>query len=57
MIAVYLYLSATIIVTTLCYLAQEEWERPELVKPINRYGMVVSILLPLVSFWLLVILI
>ncbi len=57
MIAVYLYLSATIVVTTLCYLAQEEWGRPELVKPINRYGMVVSVMLPLVTLWLLVTLI
>ncbi|MDO9324021.1 MAG: hypothetical protein Q7T80_03590 [Methanoregula sp.] len=54
MIAVYIFLAATIVVTTLCYLAQRSWERPELVKPINLYGMVVSILLPFISFWLLV---
>ena len=54
MIAVYLFLSATIIVTTLCYLAQRKWKRPGLVEPINRYGLVVSILLPIVSFLLLV---
>ena len=54
MIAVYLFLAATIVVTTLCYLAQRKWERPELVKPINRYGMGVSIMLPIVLFWLLV---
>jgi predicted membrane protein len=54
MIAVYLFLAATIVVTTLCYLALVMWKRPELVKPIDRYGMVVSILLPIVSFWLLV---
>ena len=56
MIAVYLFLAVTIAVTTLCYLAQQQWGRPELVRPINRYGMVVSILLPVVSFWLLQIL-
>jgi hypothetical protein len=54
MIAVYLFLAATIVVTTLCYLALVMWKRPELVKPIDRYGMVVSILLPVISFWLLV---
>jgi hypothetical protein len=53
MIAVYLFLSATIVVTTLCYLAQWQWQRPGLVKYINRYGMVVSILVPIVSFVLL----
>ena len=55
MIAVYLFLSVTIIVTTLCYVAEKQWERPELVKPINRCGMVVTIVLPLVSFWLLLV--
>jgi hypothetical protein len=53
MIGVYLFLAATIVVTTLCYLAQRKWERPELVKPINLYGMVMSILLPVVAFWIL----
>ncbi|WP_424031062.1 hypothetical protein [Methanoregula sp.] len=57
MIAVYLFLAVTVTVTTLCYLAQQQWGRPELVKPINRYGVVVSILLPVVSFWLLLVLI
>ena len=54
MIAVYLFLASTIIVTTLCYLALWDWKRPGLVKPINRYGMVISILVPVVSFCLLV---
>ena len=54
MISVYLFLAATIVVTTLCYLAQWQWQRPGLVKYINRYGMVVSVLVPVVSFWLLV---
>ena len=53
MIAVYLFLAVTVTVTTLCYLAQQQWGRPELVKPINRYGLVVSFILPIVSFWLL----
>jgi hypothetical protein len=56
MIAVYLFLAVTITVTTLCYLAEQQWGRPELVKPINRYGLLVSILLPIGSFWLLLIL-
>jgi hypothetical protein len=54
MVAVYLFLSATIVVTTLCYLAQWQWQRPGLVKYINRYGMVVSIFVPIVSFVLLI---
>lgn len=53
MISVYLFLASTIIVTTLCYLALWDWKRPGLVKPINRYGMVISILVPVVSFCLL----
>ena len=57
MIAVYLFLAVTVMVTTFCYLAEHQWERPELVKLINRYGMGVSILLPVVSFWLLMVLI
>lgn len=57
MIAVYLFLAVTVAITTFCYLAQQQWGRPELVKPINRYGIVVSIVLPVVSFWLLVVLI
>jgi hypothetical protein len=57
MIAVYLFLAVTVTVTTLCYLAQQQWGRPDLVKPINRYGVVVSILLPVVSFWLLLVLV
>ncbi len=57
MIAVYLFLAVTVTVTTLCYLAEHQWERPALVKPINRYGLVVAILLPLVSFWLLLLLV
>ncbi len=56
MIAVYLFLAVTVAVTTICYLAQQQWGRPELVKSINRYGMVASILLPVVAFWLLVVL-
>jgi hypothetical protein len=56
MIAVYLFLAATIVVTTLCYLVQWDWKRPELVKPINRYGMVISILVPVVTLWLLMVL-
>jgi len=53
MIAVYLFLAVTVIVTTLCYLAEQQWGKPELVRPFNRYGMVFSILLPVVVFWLL----
>jgi hypothetical protein len=54
MIAVYLFLAVTITVTTLCYLAQHQWNRAELVRPLNRYGVVVSILLPAILFLLLV---
>ncbi len=57
MIAVYLFLALTLAVTTFCYLAEHQWQRPELVKPINRYGFVVSIIIPVVSFWLLFVLI
>jgi hypothetical protein len=57
MIAVYLFLAVTVATTTICYLAQQQWERPDLVKPINRCGMVASLLIPLVSLWLLVVLI
>jgi len=54
MIAVYLFLATTIVITTLCYLARWDWERPDLVKVINRYGMVLSLIVPLVSFLLFV---
>ena len=57
MIAVYLFLAVTVTVTTLCYLAQQQWGRPELVRPINRYGFVASFILPIVSFWLLMVLV
>ena len=57
MIAVYLFLGVTIFITSLCYVAERQWERAELVKPFNRYGMVLTILLPAVSFWLLLVLI
>ena len=57
MIAVYLFLAVTVTVTTLCYLAQQQWGRPELVRPLNRYGVVVAVILPVVSFWLLLVLI
>ena len=53
MIAVYLFLAITIIVTTLCYLAQHQWEKPDLVQPINRLGAIASILLPLLGFGVL----
>ena len=55
MIAVYLFLAVTVTVTTFCYLAQQQWGRPELVRPVNRYGVVVAIILPLVAFWLLMV--
>ena len=54
MIAVYLFLAVTIMVTTLCYLAQQQWNRPGLVRPLNRYGVVASIVLPVILFLLLV---
>ena len=57
MIAVYLFLAVTIAVTTLCYLAQQQWGRQDLVKPINDFGVVVSIILPVLTFWLLLVLI
>jgi hypothetical protein len=57
MIAVYLFLAVTVTITTFCYLAQQQLERPDLVRPINRYGVVVSLLLPVVSFWLLLVLV
>jgi hypothetical protein len=57
MISVYLFLAVTIVITTLCYVAERQWEKPELVKPFNRYGMVLTIVLPAVSFWLLLVLI
>ena len=52
MIAVYLFMAMTVIITTLCYLALHQWEKPEYVKPINDYGALVSILLPVFSFFL-----
>jgi hypothetical protein len=55
MIAVYVFLAVTIAVTTLCYLAQQQWGKPELVSPINRYGLVLSIILPVVMFWVLLV--
>jgi hypothetical protein len=57
MIAVYLFLAVTVTVTTFCYLAQQQWGRPELVKPINRWGVVLSLVLPVVAFWLLMVLV
>ena len=53
MIAVYVFLAVTVAVTTLCYLAQQQWERKDLVKPINEYGVVVALVLPVLTFWLL----
>ncbi len=53
MIGVYLFLAITIIITTLCYLSQQQWGKPDLVKPLNRYGMILSIVLPIATFWLL----
>ena len=52
MIAVYLFLAITIIVTSLCYMAQHQWERPDLVQRINRFGAIASILLPVITFGL-----
>jgi hypothetical protein len=43
----------TVIITTLCYLALHQWEKPEYVKPINNYGAIVSIILPVFVFFLL----
>ncbi len=57
MIAVYVFLALTIVTTTVCYLAHWQWEKPERVRPINRIGFVISLLLPILVFWLLVILV
>ena len=57
MIAVYLFLAITVVVTTFCYLAEHQWKRSDLVTPINRYGAVAAILMPVVLFWVLVTLI
>nr|WP_321352659.1 hypothetical protein [uncultured Methanoregula sp.] len=54
MISMYLFLAVTIMVTTICYLAQHPWNCPELVRPINRIGLIVSLVLPLAAFWLIV---
>jgi hypothetical protein len=57
MISVYLFLAVTITATTFCYLAWHQWERPDLVQPLNRIGMAAAILLPALSFWLLIVLV
>jgi hypothetical protein len=51
MIAVYLFMAMTVIITTLCYLALHQWEKPEYVKPINEYGAIISIILPIILFF------
>jgi hypothetical protein len=53
MIGVYLFMAMTVIITTLCYLALHQWEKPEYVKPINDYGAIVSVLLSVFVFFLL----
>lgn len=54
MIAVYLFLTITVVVTTFCYLAEHQWKRSDLVNPLNLYGGVASIVLPVIAFWMLV---
>jgi len=54
MIAVYLFLTITVVVTTFCYLAEHQWKRSDLVNPLNWYGGAASIVLPVIAFWMLV---
>jgi hypothetical protein len=55
MISVYVFLAMTLVITTFWYPARHQGERPELVQPINRYGVVVSVILPVITLWLLVV--
>lgn len=53
MISIYVFLAVTLIVTTLAFLARAQWNKPEFIPRINRYGAVFAIILPIITFWIL----
>jgi hypothetical protein len=53
MISVYVFLASSLIATTLIYIDEEFWKHVDYTKQVNRYGAILTIILPFVVFSLL----
>jgi len=53
MIAVYAFLASSLLATTLIYVDDEYWKKVDYTKQVNRFGAILTIILPFVVFALL----
>ncbi|MDH7506724.1 MAG: hypothetical protein QHH15_02910 [Candidatus Thermoplasmatota archaeon] len=53
MIAVYAFLASSLFATTLIYIDEEYWKDVDYTKYVNRYGAIITIILPFIVFLLL----